>query len=128
MTPRLVLLLTMVARAETGDASRPHPHRGVLKKYDRVSPGKLGLTVPAEEEALVKKRALLSKTDLPGGFRRTSAVRDIRAPADVVFDRICDLENYPEMIDGVVGTEVYQSDWGLGTRTVCARSTCSHLF
>ena len=60
--------------------------------------------------------------DLPNGFRRTTAIKDIDAPADIVFGQIIDVASYPRKIDGVIGTDIYSDARSLsGTRTFCAR-------
>jgi len=101
----------------------PHPHRGILEKYERQQPSRYGLVVDSDDirARLRSGKAVVNKEDLPNGFRRTSAIKDVDAPADLVYEQIIDVASYPQKIDGVLATELYSDTRSLsGTRSFCA--------
>ena len=107
------------------DPSKPHPHTGVLKKYDRVPPSKIGLgNLGVADEELRQGEPVLKKINLPGGWIRSVSVQDVRAPEKVVWQAINDLPRYPKMVDGVVKCDVYSREKKMsGETTVCATYT-----
>jgi hypothetical protein len=103
--------------------ARPHPHKGILEKYERQQPSRYGMAVDSiqDEARLRSGRPVVTKVDLPNGFRRTDAIKDIDAPAEIVFQQIIDVATYPDKIDGVVGVDVYSDKRSIsGTRSFCA--------
>jgi len=112
------LLLALALAA----ASRPHPHKGILEKYQRQPPSRYGMILDDDIRAKLRAgKSVVSKEDLPNGFRRTCAIKEVDAPADIVFDQIVDVSSYQDKIDGVIGTEVYSDKRSIGgTRTFCA--------
>lgn len=120
----LLVLALPTALARGADASRPHPHSGVLAKYERVPPGKYGLAmsdVPTEE--LRSGKPVLRMIPIEGGFTRTCSVQDVHAPEAVVWSAINDLPNYPQMVEGVAACDVYRRAKAGGCETVHAKYT-----
>ena len=104
MRVRLVMTLACVA-ASSGPTAQ-HPHQGMLKKYDQVSPRRHGMSlrgVPNED--LRKGKPVVRR--LPGARGRLMSVQDIHAPERVVWDTIMDVPNYPKFVDGCAETRVY---------------------
>ncbi len=114
----------LVAAAALGvaDPSKPHPHRGVLDKYERVHPSKYGLTLKGVgEDELRSGKPLLRDIKLPNGYQRATSVQDVPAPPEVVWDRIMDLEAYPRMVEGVTACSIYRRSKSGRTQEVYAK-------
>lgn len=97
----VVLATAPCVHSRGADATQPHPHRGVLQKYERQSPGRYGISVagvPAER--LRSGKPVLKIISLKSGFKRAVSIQDIPAPPDVVWSKIMDLDHYPQMVDG----------------------------
>lgn len=47
---------------------------------------------------------------LPNGFTRWTAVRDVHAPAELIFSRILDMPEYPRMVNGFVACDIYRRE------------------
>ena len=107
----------------TADASKPHPHTGLLKKYERVPPTQIGLKkLDATDEELRQGSPRLWKINLPGGWLRSVSVQDVQAPEKVVWQAINDLPNYPKMVDGVIACDVYSTERKMSGETItCAQ-------
>ncbi len=102
-------LLVAAAVLGAADPSKPHPHRGVLDKYERVHPSKYGLTLKGvSADELRAGKPLLREIKLPNGYQRATSVQDVPAPPEVVWDRIMDLESYPRMVEGVAAVSIYR--------------------
>jgi hypothetical protein len=101
------LTLTLPASwAANPDA--PHPHSGKLSPYV-LGPPTVLLSREDEDElksgeaimrAITAPRAPLADEKREGGTRRLLMVRDVKAPKNVVLDRINDFESYPRMVKG----------------------------
>ena len=104
-----LLALWLAARVgASADASQPHPHQGLLSKYERAHPRKIGISMAGvDSEDLRKGEPVLRLLPLPGGYGRAVSVQDIHAPEAVIWSAINDLNNYPKMVDGVVACKVY---------------------
>jgi hypothetical protein len=103
IAPALALLLATfpLVHSRGADASKPHPHRGVLQKYERQPPRSYGISVegvPAER--LRSGKPVLKIISLKSGFKRAVSIQDIPAPPEVVWSKIMDLDHYPQMVDG----------------------------
>ena len=114
------LALAIALRVVAADVT--HHRHGNLEPYRRQPPSRYGLLASAEVALRLRRRkAYISKIDLPNGFRQTNAIKDVDAPASIVFEQIVDLSGYPDKIDGVIATDIYRDERGLdGVRTVCA--------
>jgi len=111
------------ACARGADPNKPHPHTGVLKKYDAVPPKQIGLgNLGVHSAELRKGEPVLKRINLPGGWIRSVSVQDVHAPEKVVWSAINDLPRYPKMVEGVVACDVYSTEKKLsGETTTCAR-------
>eukprot|EP00962_Isochrysis_galbana_P059957 scaffold33844_cov101-Isochrysis_galbana.AAC.4 len=97
----LVLATFPVVHSRGADATRQHPHQGILQKYERQSPSIYGISVegvPAER--LRSGKPVLKIISLKSGFKRAVSIQDIPAPPEVVWSKIMDLDHYPQMVDG----------------------------
>jgi hypothetical protein len=108
--------------ARGADASRPHPHSGLLTKYTAQPPSKYGLSV--DDVPLEKLRGgnpVLRLVSVKGGFKRSVSIQDVHAPPNVVWSRIMDLPNYPKMVEGCVECVPYSTEKKGGAQVVCAK-------
>ena len=96
-----LVLYVCGADARGADASKPHPHQGILQKYERQPPKKYGISVDGiPVERLRSGKPVLKVLSLKSGFKRAVSIQDVPAPPDVVWGRIMDLDNYPKMVEG----------------------------
>ena len=122
------VLLLFASGVRASDATKPHPHRGVMPKYERVHPSKLGISTSGhKDEDLRTGKPVLKILPVAKGFTRTVSMQDIRAPEAVIWSAIMDLPNYPKYIEGVTACEVYAKSSGKfkGLETVCSKYTLS---
>lgn len=116
---RSLLVLAVVARAaRAADPHKPHPHSGRLSPYV-LGPPTVLLSRADEEEltagktimrALVMPRAPSTDERREGGTRRLLMVRDVKAPKEIVLERIGDFDAYPRMVKGCDGCKVYKRE------------------
>jgi len=121
----LLLLSLFVGHTSAGgaDASKPHPHQGVLAKYARQPPSKIGISMAGvTDEELRRGEPTLRLMNAPGGFTRAVSVQDVHAPESVVWDAIMGLNDYPKLVEGVTECKVYSDHKNRvsGERVVCA--------
>jgi len=112
----LLGVLTLAA-----DPCRPHPHQGVLTKYERKHPSEYGLTVNGVSRKKLRQQAVCRMLVFPNGYKRCTAIRDVEAHPDLVFSRIIDFSAYPRMISGITRCDVYRRGTRGLTRNVRAR-------
>ena len=118
----LLACCAAVVAGGSADPNKPHPHEGILKKYDLVPPSQIGLkNLGVSDEDLRQGQPVLRKIDLPGGWLRSVSVQDVHAPESVVWSAINDLDRYPKMVDGVVACDVYSKEKKSGAAVTCAR-------
>lgn len=113
----LLLVGSCLPRVDSrgADASKPHPHQGVLQKYERQPPSKYGISVSGVPlEALRSGKPVLKILSLPSGFKRAVSIQDIPAPPDVVWAKINDLDNYPSMVEGCAQCQTYRKKKSMG--------------
>jgi ribosome-associated toxin RatA of RatAB toxin-antitoxin module len=105
----LVLWTAFADDARAADATKPHPHQGVLVAYAGAPPRvELG---PQDLEKLAQGKSVLKQTQNgsgEGASGRGVAVQDIHAEPPVIWDRIQDYAAYPRMVDNVKTCEVYE--------------------
>ncbi len=100
---------TLLAAAVAGgaDPQKPHPHQGIVPRFEGEPP-KVELS---DDERGVLARGKSIVTTVPGDAGgRGMAVQDVHAPPEVVWDRIGDYRDYPRMVDEVVECEPYLED------------------
>jgi len=97
-----------VASARAADPNAPHPHNGVLTKYERKHPSKYGITLAGLTSERLRRSQVCRMLVMPNGYKRCTAIREVNADADLVFSRILDFAAYPQMIQGVVRCDVYR--------------------
>lgn len=119
----ILLLLQAVTLTVASDASRPHPHQGILSKYERKHPSEYGLTMRGISGKQLRTKTICRMLRLPNGYKRCTAIREVKAPADLIFSRILDLGAYPRMIAGVKRCDVYHRKLSslTGAKTICAK-------
>jgi len=116
-----MLVQALAVFALAANPNEPHPHTGLLPKYERKPPKEMGfpkLTVPTED--LRQGSPLLRRIQVPGGFTRSVSVQDVHAPESTVWKAINDLPRYPKMVDGVVGCQIYSKSKENGCEVTCA--------
>lgn len=102
ITVFMVLLVNLSAQA--ADPLKPHPHQGIVTPFEGSPPR---VTLSEEEEArLGQGEAVLTTLEEKSGGRGT-AVRDVKAPPEVVWDRIGAFDQYPDMVPRMTESEVY---------------------
>ena len=101
----LILLVNLSAQA--ADPLKPHPHQGIVTPFEGSPPR---VTLSEEEEArLSRGEAVLTTLEEASGGRGT-AVCDVNAPPEVVWDRIGAFDQYPDMVPRMAESEVYYRD------------------
>ena len=124
LTPRAsaVAVLSLSAMACAENAMKPHPHQGILPKYDRVHPTKIGVSLKDVSNADLRKgEPVLRFVEVTKGFSRAISCQDVCAPESVIWSAINDLKNYPKMVEGVVGCDVYSDSKVGSTQVTCAK-------
>lgn len=105
----LPLLLLAAAPSLAADASKPHPHQGILDAYvgapPRPSLTDTELASLAAGEPLLKQDQTATGSDAAG---RAIAVQDIHADPATIWGRITDYAAYPRMVDNVKECSVYE--------------------
>eukprot|EP00967_Tisochrysis_lutea_P156122 scaffold313959_cov40-Tisochrysis_lutea.AAC.1 len=97
----LLLSSLPLSLARGADANKPHPHRGILQRYERQPPSSYGISVSGVPlDRLRSGKPLLKILSLSSGFKRAVSIQDIPAPPEVVWEKIMDLEHYPQMVEG----------------------------
>ena len=115
-------LVALVALVTAADPSKPHPHTGLLDKYQRLPPSKIGMKglESLSADSLRQGSPVLKLLETPGGWTRSVSVQDVHAPEDVVWSAINDLPRYPKMVEGVAAVDVYSSAKERGCDVTCA--------
>jgi len=105
--------LSLVAGASD---SEPHYHDGKLTRYELGPPSVL--LSDADEAKLRSGKPVMQVLEDELGARRLVMVQDIAVPPQIVFGRICDTNNYAQMVDGVnlcANYDTAQAEGGLRT-------------
>jgi ribosome-associated toxin RatA of RatAB toxin-antitoxin module len=90
--------------AQAADPQKPHPHQGIVRPFEGVPPR---VTLSEEEEArLARGEAVLTTLEGESGGRGT-AVRDVKAPPEIVWERIGAFDEYSQMVPRMSESEVY---------------------
>ena len=108
MLASLLVLLASVAAVSCANADEPHFHQGEMAPYE-IGPPSTKLSADDEKALLEGKTLMQAIVQSDGASRRLLMVKDIKAPRDVIFGRILDLEAYPRMVKGVDGLKIYES-------------------
>ena len=117
----LRFLAIYVALVGAADPSQPHPHQGLLGKYERGPPSSIGMgKLDATTEQLRSGSPVLKLLELPGGWKRSISVQDVNAAESVVWSAINDLPRYPKMVEGVIACDVYSKESKSGQQITCA--------
>ena len=104
-------LLFSITGAWAADASKAHPHAGILKPYpskpDIPTLTAADLARLADGKSVQKQ---IKKDGESGG--RGLAVQDVHASPEQIWNRILSLEKYPEWVSNVTETETYEKQNG----------------
>lgn len=102
-----VLVGTLLATsAFAGDASQPHPHRGVVAPFTGAPPTP---TLTADDlAALASGKSVLKQTKNPDGSGRGVSVQDIHADPDKIWARITNYKMYPQWVENVYECSTYK--------------------
>lgn len=104
------LCVAWLSQADAADATRPHPHQGVLKPYNGAPP-RPTLT-PDELAKLAEGKAVLKQEQTAtgdGAGGRGIAIQDIHAEPATIWSRITDYAAYPRMVDNVKECAPYET-------------------
>lgn len=102
-------ITTASTHAEAADATKPHPHQGILSAYTDAPP-----RVPLSADDLAKLaegKSVMKQTQAASGDNaagRGVAVQDIHADPATIWSRITDYADYPTMVDNVKQCSVYE--------------------
>ncbi|MEZ4322140.1 MAG: SRPBCC family protein [Myxococcota bacterium] len=91
--------------ALAADATQPHPHQGVLKKFVG-KPTLPALTADELATLAAGKPVLKQERGSDGG--RGIAVQDVHADAKTIWSRILAFDRYPDWVDNVKVCESYE--------------------
>ncbi|MCB9675556.1 MAG: SRPBCC family protein [Alphaproteobacteria bacterium] len=95
--------------ALAADASKPHPHQGVLAKM----PGAPEVpTLTAEDLATLKEGKSVLKQERGKDGGRGIAIQDVHADAKTIWSRILKFDRYPDWVDNVKTCENYEEGGG----------------
>lgn len=107
----LTCLVTCLASAPVlaADASKPHPHKGVLKPYPRPPPP-LKLTA-AEQATIDSGKPVMRQAEADAGGRGT-AIFAVKATPDITWATINEFSSYPKWIKEVKKCAPYKRNGG----------------
>lgn len=106
MVRHVIAFASLLSIATGADPSKPHIHKGSLEPFKPGPPPPLS---SSDLSALNAGKSVQRTVEVEGGAAgRAMAVFDVAAPPDVVWDCILDLKNYPKMVPGVAGMELYR--------------------
>lgn len=105
----MLVMLAVAPLASAADPDAPHPHQGVLPAY-AGAPKRPALTaedlaVLARGDIVMKQEQTATGNDAAG---RGTAVLDVHADPDTIWSRITDYPSYPDVVDHVKSTRVYE--------------------
>jgi len=117
-----ILLSSSLRATLAADKAQPHPHTGILPKYERIHPSNYGLTLEdISMEQLRSGKPVLRLIKLKSGFQRTASIQDVPGPPELVWRLIMDLDAYPRMVEGVAHCKTYrQQSSGMGKQEAWA--------
>jgi hypothetical protein len=99
------LLLALVCDpAQAADATRPHPHQGVVRAWSGLPPA---VTLSSAQEAALARGEAVKLQSRRDGTGVGVAVQDVAAPPATVWSRITDFRAYPRMVAHVTRCEPY---------------------
>ncbi len=101
----LLMSLLLLCAIQAAEPAQPHIHQGRLESYDGPPPT-VDLTV-SELEILARDEPVKRQLKTGEGGRAV-AVQDIHASPEIVWDRILDYRAYPQMVENVHETEIYE--------------------
>lgn len=102
----LIVAALTTTSAWAADPNSPHPHSGELAPYSAGAPS-IDLTPDDLEKLSAGRPATRTAKDGSGG--RGMAVQDVHASPDLVWKRILDYANYPNMVEQVKLCETYET-------------------
>jgi len=99
--------VTLVQSGWAADASRPHPHQGLVPPFEGRPPS-VTLDRAQKAQLAAGDAVLTTMEDDVGG--RGIAIQDVEAPPSVIWNRIGAFREYPRMVDRVEECEPYLED------------------
>jgi len=100
-------LLLLPKAAFAANKSEPHPHQGLIPRLKLD--GKPDIKLSSADLKVIESGQLWMKSKEEKGIGRGLGVRDIAAPADVVFGQISDLEGYVGKVPMLQSLKIYES-------------------
>ena len=100
-----IIFSTLLEMAAAADPNASHPHQGIITKF--IDPGRAKLTL-AEQATLLSGQAVYKQTK-HDNVNRGTAIFDVAAIQETVWQVITNFQQYPKWIQEISGTEVYMS-------------------
>ena len=100
-----IIFSTLLEMTAAADPNTPHSHQGIITKF--IDPGRAELT-SAEQATLLSGQAVYKQTRHDNVDRGT-AIFDVAASQETVWQVITSFQQYPKWIQEISGTEVYMS-------------------
>ena len=100
-----IIFSTLLEMAAAADPNASHPHQGIITKF--IDPGRAKLTL-AEQATLLSGQAVYKQTK-HDNVNRGTAIFDVAASQETVWQVITNFQQYPKWIQEISGTEVYMS-------------------
>lgn len=102
----LLLALPAIILASAGVG--PHPHTGVVPPFTAGDPGvKLD---KGAEKLLSQDKPYQTQIQSSSSAGRGVVVQDVRAPTDIVWDRILDFNSYNKMVPKTMESSIYKRE------------------
>lgn len=95
----------------SASADEPHPHNGVVQPFQAGDPG---VKLDRAAEALLRQDKPYQTQIQSGTAGRGLVVQDVKAPTDVVWDRILDFNNYHKMVPKTMESSIYKHETSRG--------------
>ena len=100
-----IIFSTLLEMAAAADPNASHPHQGIITKF--IDPGRAKLTL--EEQATLLSGQAVYKQTKHDNVNRGTAIFDVAASQETVWQVITNFQQYPKWIQEISGTEVYMS-------------------
>ena len=99
----LLSTLLLCSPSMAADPNSPHPHQGVSERFTNPAP----TTLSQEEQAKLAKGTAVRRQVRSDSGGRGIAIMDVKAPKDKIWKIILDYSKYPNWIDNLDRTNIY---------------------
>jgi hypothetical protein len=101
-----VAVLFVSSSSFAADATKPHPHQGIIKAYNGAPD--VPILLPEDLAKLDRGEAVMKQVK-EGSGGRGIAVQDVHASPEIIWSKIIDFNNYPGMVENVKSCKVYET-------------------